>query len=94
MKLIEYEQPTSAPVPKVQAAGIAGVIVTAVVTVLTLSGIAVPDGVSEAAFNAISGVVILFSAIQTVLTFGAAYFKKDAKPAPVVDESKRTGAKQ
>jgi hypothetical protein len=93
MKLVEYEQPTSAPVPKVQAAGIAGVIITAVVTVLTLSGVTVPDGVSKAAENAVSAVLILLSAGQTLLTFGAAYFKKVAKPAPVVDEIKRTQVK-
>ena len=93
MKLIEYEQPTSLPVPKVAAAGIAGVIVTAVVTILALSGIIVPDNVSQAAVNAVTAVVFLVSAVQTVVTFAAAYFKKDAKPAPVVDEIKRTQVK-
>jgi hypothetical protein len=93
MKLIEYEQPTSLPVPKVAAAGIAGVIVTAVVTVLALSGIIVPGNVSQAAVNAISAIVFLVSAVQTVVTFAAAYFKKGAKPAPVVDEIKRTQVK-
>jgi predicted amino acid-binding ACT domain protein len=93
VKLIEYEQPTSLPVPKVAAAGIAGVIVTAVVTVLAMSGIIVPDNVSQAAVNAVSALVFLVSAIQTVVTFAAAYLKKDAKPAPVVNEIKRTQVK-
>jgi hypothetical protein len=93
VKLIEYEQPTSVPVPKVAAAGIAGVIVTAVVTVLAMSGIIVPDDVSQAAVNAISAVVIVVSAIQTVITFVAAYFKKDAKPPAAVQEIKRAGVK-
>jgi hypothetical protein len=93
MKLVEYEQPTSLPVPKVQAAAIAGVIITAVVTLLTLLGITVPDGVSKAAEGAVSGVVIFISALQTILVFGAAYLKKDAKPAPVVAEIKRTEVK-
>jgi hypothetical protein len=93
VKLIEYEQPTSAPVPKVAAAGIAGVIVTAVVTVLAMSGIIVPDNVSQAAVNAISAVVIVVSAVQTVITFVAAYFKRDAKPPAAVQEIKRAGVK-
>lgn len=42
MKLIEYNQPTNLPVPKVAAAGIAGVIVTAIVTVLAMAGVIVP----------------------------------------------------
>jgi predicted membrane channel-forming protein YqfA (hemolysin III family) len=93
VKLIEYEQPTSLPVPKVAAAGIAGVIVTAVVTVLALSGIIVPDNVSQAAVNAVAAVIFLISAVQTVVTFAAGYFKKDARPAPVVDEIRRTQVK-
>jgi protein-S-isoprenylcysteine O-methyltransferase Ste14 len=88
-RVIEYDQPTSVPVPKVKAAGVAGVIVTAVVTVLALTGVAVPDNVSTAAESAIAGAVILFSAIQTIVTFAAAYFKKDQKPPAAVDAIQR-----
>lgn len=84
MKLVEYEQPTSAPVPKVAAAAQAGVIVTAIMTILALSGVIVPDGVSQAAQNAISVLAILVPAVQTVVMFVAAYFKKDKKPAAAV----------
>ena len=69
------------------------VIVTAVVTVLALSGIIVPDNVSQAAVNAVSAVVFLVSAVQTVVTFAAAYLKKDAKPPAAVEEIKRAGVK-
>jgi hypothetical protein len=93
MKLIEYEQPTSLPVPKVQAAGIAGIIFSAIVTVLALSGIIIPDDVSKAVENAIQAVFVVISTTQTVIVFAAAYLKKDAKPAPVVDEIKRTEVK-
>lgn len=85
MKLLEYEQPTSLPVPKVQAAGIAGVVVTAVVTVLAMTGVVVPDSVSSAAVGAVSAIVFIISALQTIITFAAAYYKKDKKPAVVVD---------
>lgn len=84
MRLVEYEQPTSLPVPKVKAAGIAGVIVTAVVTVLSMSGIIVPDNVSSAAVGTVSAVVFIISALQTIITFAAAYIKKDKKPTDVV----------
>jgi hypothetical protein len=89
MKLIEYEQPTSLPVPKVQAAGIAGVIITGVVTVLAMSGIIVPDEVSQAAVGAVSAIIFVVSALQTIIRFAAAYVKKDAKPPAAVEEIKK-----
>lgn len=93
MKLVEYEQPTNLPVPKVQAAGVAGVIITALVTVLAMSGVIVPDNVSQAAVGAVSAVVFLVSAAQTVITFAAAYFKKDVKPPAAVDAIKEEARK-
>jgi hypothetical protein len=93
MKLIEYEQPTSLPVPKVAAVAAAGTIVTGIVSVLAISGVIVPDSVSQAAVNAVAAAMIALSALQTLITFAAGYFKKDAKPAPVVDEIKRSAVK-
>ena len=58
-----------------------------------MSGIIVPDNVSQAAVNAVSAVVFLVSAVQTVVTFAAAYLKKDAKPPAAVEEIKRAGVK-
>lgn len=81
MKLVEYNQPTSVPVPKVAATGIAGVIITAIVTVLALTGVIVPDSVSSAAVGAVSAIVVVVSSLQTIVTFVSAYLKKDKKPA-------------
>lgn len=69
-------QDSNVPVPKVAAVGIAGVIVTAVVTVLAQLGVLVPESVSTAATNAVIGLVIAVSAAQTVIQFLAGYFKK------------------
>lgn len=80
----EYEQPTSVPVPKVAAVGIAGVVVTALVSMLAAFGILVPDNVSTAATGAVAGVVIVISALQTIITFVAGYLKKDAKPVEAI----------
>lgn len=89
MKLVEYEQPTSLPVPKVQAATQAGVAVTALMTILALSGVIVPDNVSGSAESAINAVAILVPAVQTVVVFLAAYFKKDKKSVEAVREIKK-----
>lgn len=85
-KVIEYNQPTSLPVPKVAAVGIAGVIVTAIVALLAAFGIIVPDNVSQAATGAVAGIIFVISAIQTIVTFAAGYYKKDAKPVEAVKE--------
>jgi hypothetical protein len=37
--------------------------------------------------------LFLVSAVQTVITFAAAYLKKDAKPPAAVQEIKRAGIK-
>ena len=89
MKLVEYEQPTSLPVPKVQATAIAGTVVTAVVTLLALTGVIVPDSVSQAAVGVVSALVFIVSALQTIITFAAAYFKKDKKTPQAIDAIKR-----
>lgn len=77
---VEYDQPTSVPVPKVKAVAIAGVVITAIVAVLTAFGIIVPSDVSDAAQNGVAAVIIIVSAVQTVITFAAGYFKRDVKP--------------
>lgn len=88
MRLVEYEQPTSLPVPKVQATAISGVVITAIVTVLASTGVIVPDSVSSAAVGVVSALVFIISALQTVITFVAAYLKKDKKPAAAVEAIK------
>lgn len=89
-KVIKYNQPTSLPVPKVAAVGVAGVIVTALVTVLALFGVIVPDNVSQAATGAVAGIIFVVSAIQTIVTFAAGYIKRDQKPVDVVREIQST----
>lgn len=85
-KVIKYNQPTSLPVPKVAAVGIAGVIVTAIVAVLAAFGVIVPDEVSNAATGAVAGIIFVISAIQTIVVFAAGYIKRDAKPVEAVKE--------
>ncbi len=55
--------------PKVGAAGKAGVAITAIVGLLSLVGVIVPEDVSDAALTA-------FVAGTTVVTFIAGYWKR------------------
>jgi hypothetical protein len=84
MKLITYEQPTSAPVPKVTAVGVTGLIVSAIVSILALTGVIVPEGVSDAAVQAVAGIVTVVSLVQTIVTFITGYLKKDVKSEQAV----------
>lgn len=62
-------QDTNVPVPKIQAVGWAGSIVTLVLLVGTLLGIDIPaDMVNEA--------IVGISALVSIVTFVAGYFKK------------------
>lgn len=62
-------QSTNVPVPKVQAVGWAGSIVTLILLLGTVLGIDIPaDKVNEA--------VIGISALVSIVTFLAGYFKK------------------
>ena len=70
-------QPTNQPTPKVAAVGAAGIVVTALVSVLALTGVIVPDNVSQAAVDAVTAIVITVSAVQTVIQFFAGYLKKN-----------------
>lgn len=91
-KVIEYNQPTSKPVPKMRAVGNAGGIVTGLVAVLALLGIIVPDNISAAATAAVTAVMVLVSALQAIVTFMAGYYKKDARPVEVVKVIEQTSA--
>lgn len=91
MRLLSYNQPSSAPVPKVQAVAGAGAVITAIVTLLALMGVIVPESVSQAAEGAVVALFVVISALQTILTFAAGYFKKDVKPAEAVKIIKEEG---
>lgn len=90
-ELKTYDQPSLAPVPKVLAVAGAGAAITALVTLLALSGIIVPESVSQAAEEGVVAMMVFVSAVQAVLTFVAGYFKKDAKPTSVVKEIQSKG---
>lgn len=77
-ELVKYNQPSSAPVPKVQAVGIAGGVVTLILLIGTLFGIQFqPDQVNQA--------VVGISALVSIITFLAGYWKKDSKPPEAVE---------
>ena len=65
-----------------QAVGYAGGGVAAVVTLLALFGVIVPDDVGQAAEAGITALFVVISAVQAILTFAAGYFKKNEKPRP------------
>lgn len=89
-QLQAYEQPTSAPVPKIQAVGVVGGAVAAVVTLLALFGVIIPDNLSAQATGAITALFIVISFVQAAITFIAGYLKKDAKPAEAVKAMQAT----
>lgn len=76
---VKYEQPSAMPVPKVQAAGIAGTVLTIVIALANVFGIVIPPEVSGAALTLVAG-------LTTIVTFLAAYWKRDAKPPAAVEE--------
>ena len=65
-------QPNSAPTAKMTAVGIAGLVVTALVTVAAAFGITIPETVSSAA-------LALVAAVTTIATFVAGYWKREQK---------------
>lgn len=77
MANIPYSQPTSAPTPKVAAAGLAGTIATALIAIANAYGIKIPEEVSGAALT-------LVAAGTTLITFIAAYLKRDKKPEAAI----------
>lgn len=77
-----YNQPTSAPTEKVKAGGYAGVAMTAIpaiVLILNQFGIIVPDDVQQAVISIVTSIVLIYSAMQTIMQFTAAYLKRSKK---------------
>ncbi len=72
-------QPTSTPTPKVAAVGTAGAAIAAIVTLLALTGVTVPDGLSEQATQAVAAVLVVTSFAQAAVQFIAGYLKKSNK---------------
>lgn len=60
------------PVPKVQAVGTAGAVITGIVALLAAFGIVVPEEISDAALAVVVGVT-------AIVTFVAGYLKKDLR---------------
>lgn len=74
-----FTQPTATPTAKVKAVGVAGGITTIVATLVWLLasfGVIVPENVSDALVQLITGAIALYSLFQTVVTFAAGYIKK------------------
>jgi hypothetical protein len=92
--LREYDQPTTAPVPKVAAVGQVGAAITAFVTLLALTGIIIPDGLAKQAEAAIQSTLVIVTFLQALIQFLAGYLKRDAKPFPVVQEIKKLEEKE
>jgi len=71
-----YAQPNLKPTAKVAAVGTAGVIITLLVALLGMTGIVVPEGLTEQASQAFASVLVIVSFVQTVVTFVSGYIKK------------------
>lgn len=79
MRLVSYNQPSSAPTPKVAAVGVAGAgTVLLVYIVKTVFNLDIPAEVA--------------SAVTVLLGFGAGYFTKDVKPVEAVEVITKQGA--
>lgn len=84
MEEIKYNQPSNKPIPKVVAVGQAGAVLTALFTLLAVTGVTVPEDVSEATQNTIVALSIAIPAIQTIVLFIAGYIKRDKKSVEAV----------
>ena len=71
------DQPTAAPTNKVAAVGIAGVLIAAIVSILTAFGVIIPDGLPEQANAAVAATVVVVSFVQAGVQFLAGYFKRN-----------------
>lgn len=69
-------QDTNKPVPKVAAVGQAGVAIGAIVTLLALTGVIIPESLSSSAEAAVKAVLVIVTFGQALLQFLAGYFKK------------------
>lgn len=67
----KYDQPTSEPTPKVQAAGLGGAVTSVVLWVI-------------GAFTTVEVPAEVGAALATVFAFVFAYFTRDRKPADAV----------
>lgn len=65
------DQKSNVPVAKVQAVGWAGGVTTLILTVMTLLGINIPE-------DMVNQAVIGISALVSIVTFLAGYFKRSA----------------
>lgn len=89
--MIEYDQPTPALVPKMKAVATTSGVIAAIVTLLTLVGVTIPNGLDQQANVAVGAVIVIISFVQAVAPVAAGYFKKDAKPAEAVKIIKSSG---
>ncbi len=69
-KQVAYDQVDNTPVPKMQAAGIAGSITVVLIFILGQIDFEVPPEVA--------------SAVTVIISFLAGYFRRDEKPVEVV----------
>lgn len=79
-KVVSYDQPTSAPTPKVASVGVSGAIVTVVVLIASMLGVELPKDVQDNIAGLVAGVV----ALTSLVNFVVAYYKRDAKPLSAV----------
>lgn len=70
-------QPTPKPTAKVTAATAASAIVGAIVSVLALFGVIIPEGMSEQAETAVTGLIVGVTLLQPAVSFISGYFKKE-----------------
>lgn len=73
------DQPTSNPTPKVAAVGTAGAIVAAIVALLAVTGVIVPQGLTDQATAATAAILVIVSFVQAVIQFIAGYMKREKK---------------
>lgn len=69
---VTVNQPTNAPVAKVQAVGISGAITTVIVLLGGVFGITLPDNLADNITQLVAGVI----ALTTLINFVAGYLKK------------------
>jgi hypothetical protein len=72
----KYTQPTAVPTAKVKAVGYTGGLVAAIVTILAVFGVIVPDDLSAQAEGAVTALFIVISFAQALAQFIAGYMKK------------------
>lgn len=70
-------KPTRKPTAKVTAATAASTIVGAIVAVLALFGVIIPEGMSEQAEAAVTGIIVCVALLEPAITFIGGYFKKE-----------------